>query len=85
MEFLFLLEMGKSCPKAKQNTLLMLHKTTSGKTPSKFAIPVENPVISELLLGSCHFSSLIFHDCILKFSKQNVSYYEPFQSRLKGI
>ena len=40
MEFLFLLEMGKSCPKAKQNTLLMLHKTTSGKTPSKFAIPV---------------------------------------------
>ena len=26
--------------------------------------PVYNPVNSNLLLGSCHFSSLIFHDCI---------------------
>ena len=51
----------------------MSHKTTSGKLP----------VI--LLFVSCHFSSLIFHDCSLRFSKQKVSYFEPFQSRPKGI
>ena len=59
----------------------MSHKTTSGKTPSNFAIFSRvNPVISDLLLASCHFSSLIFYDCSLKFSKQ-----EPFQSCPKGI
>ena len=64
----------------------MSHKTTSGKTPSNFAILSRVfPVISNLLLVSCHFSSLIFHDCSLKFSKQKVSYFEPFQSRPKGI
>ena len=47
--------------------------------------PVQNPVISDLLLGSCHFSSLIFHNCSLKFSKQKVSYSEPFLFHLKGI
>ena len=31
--------------------------------------PMWNPVIADLLLGSCHFSSLTFHDCRLKFSK----------------
>ena len=38
-----------------------------------------------VILASCHFSSLIFHDCSLKFSKQKVSYFEPFQSQPKGI
>ena len=64
----------------------MSHKTTSGKTPSSFAIlSYVFPVISNLLLVSCHFSSLIFHDCSLKFFKQEVSYFEPFQSRPKGM
>ena len=64
----------------------MSHKATSGKTPSSFAILSRVfPVISNLLLVSCHFSSLIFHDYSLKFSKQKVSYSEPFQSRPKGI
>ena len=58
-------------------------KTTSGKTPSNFAIP--SPVISDLLLVSSDFSSLIFHDCSLKFFKRRVSYFEPFQSRPIGI
>ena len=58
----------------------MLHKTTSGKTRSKFAILFrENPVLLDLLFGSCHFSILIFHDCSLKFSKQKMSCFEPFQ------
>ena len=62
----------------------MLHKTTSGKTPSKFAILFcVKP--RDLLLGSCHFSSLIIHDYSLKFCKQKVSYFDPFQSRPKGI
>ena len=58
------------------------------ETLSKFAIvSMENPVISDLLLGSGQFSSLVFHDCCLKFSKQkqNLSYFEPFQSHPKGI
>ena len=64
----------------------MSHKRTSGKTSSKFAIfSCVNPVIADFLLGSCHFSNLIFRDCSLKFSKQKVSYFEPFQSRPKGI
>ena len=47
---------------------------------------MQNPVISDLLLGSCQLSSLIFHSCRLKFSeqKQKLSYYEPFWSRPKG-
>ena len=65
----------------------MSPKTNSGKTPSKFTIlfHLKNPVVSDLLLGSSHFSSLVFHDCSLKFSKQKLSYFEPFQSRPKGI
>ena len=64
----------------------MSHKRTSGKTSSKFAIfSCVNPVIADFLLGSCHFSNLIFRNCSLKFSKQKVSYFEPFQSRPKGI
>ena len=64
----------------------MSHKRTSGKTSSKFAIfSCVNPVIADFLLGSCHFSNLIFRDCSLKFSKQKVSYFEPFQSRPKGM
>ena len=58
------------------------------ETPSKFAIfSMENPVISDLLLGSGQFSSSVFHDCRLKFSKQkqNLSYFESFQSHPKGI
>ena len=62
----------------------MLHKTTSGKTPSKFAI-LSCVKPRDLLLGSCHFSSLIFHDDSLKLSKQKVSYFDPFQSRPKRI
>ena len=37
------------------------------------------------VIVSCHFSGLIFRDCSFKFSKQKVSYFEPFQSRPKGI
>ena len=62
----------------------MSHKTTSGKTPSKFAI-LSCVKPRDLLLGSCHFSSLIFHDDSLKLSKQKVSYFDPFQSRPKRI
>ena len=55
------------------------HKATSGKIPSNFAILSRvNPMISDLLLASCHFSNLIFHNCSLKFSKQKVNYFEPF-------
>ena len=64
----------------------MSHKTVSGKALSKFAILYHlNPVILDFLLGSCHFSSLVLHDCSLKFSKQKMSYFESFQSRPKGI
>ena len=47
-------------------------------TPSKFA---------DLLLGSCQFSGLVLRNCRLKFSeeKQKLRYFEPFQSRSKGI
>ena len=38
-----------------------------------------------LLFGSCHFSGLVFYDCSLKFYEQKLSYFEPFQSRPKGI
>ena len=31
-------------------------------------------------LHSCHSSSLVLHICSLKFSKQKLSYFEPFQS-----
>ena len=54
------------------------------ETPSKFAIfSMKNPVISDLLLGSCQSSNLVFHNCCLKFSKQRQkqSYFVPFQSR----
>ena len=64
----------------------MSHKTISGKAPSKFAILSHvNTVILDLLLGSCHSSSFVLHDCSLKFSKQKLSYFESFQSRPKGI
>ena len=64
---------------SKKPLKFMSHKTTSGKNPSNFAILSRvNPMISDLLLVSCHFSSLIFHNCTLKFSKQKVSYFEPF-------
>ena len=44
-------------------------------------------VISDLLLGSSQLSSLVLHDCRLKFSKQKqkLSCFEPFQFRPKGI
>ena len=59
----------------------MLHKATSGKTPCNFAFLSHlkpSDMISDLLLVSWYFSSLIFHDCSLKFSKQKVSCFEPF-------
>ena len=58
------------------------------ETPGKLAIfSMQNPVILDLLLGSCQLSSLVFHGCVLKFSeqKQKLSYFEPFQSHPKGI
>ena len=73
-----------SQPTSKKPRKSMLHKTTSGKTPSKFAI-LSCVKPRDLLLGSCHFSSLIFHDDSLKLSKQKVSYFDPFQSRPKRI
>ena len=62
----------------------MSPKTTSGKTASNFAILSRvKPSDLRFVTCLCHFSSLIFHDCSLKFSKQKVSYFEPFQSRPK--
>ena len=62
---------------------------TCGKSHSRFLFFffMENPEISDLLLGSWQFSRLIFHDCHLKFSeqKQKLNYFEPFQSHPKGI
>ena len=48
---------------------------------------IQNPVISDLLLGSRQLTSLVFHNCRLKFSEQQqkLSNFEPFQSRRKGI
>ena len=45
------------------------------KTPSKFAIFYL--LFSDLVLGTFQFSSLVFHDCRLKFSeqKQKPSYF----------
>ena len=51
---------------------------------SKNNFPYRTPLVAASV-DSCHFSSLIFHDCSLKFSKQKVSYFEPFQSRPKQI
>ena len=51
---------------------------------SKNAFPYRTPLVAASV-DSSHFSSLIFHDCSLKFSKQKVSYSEPFQSRPRGI
>ena len=62
----------------------MSHKATSEKTPSKFSILSRFVKFSSSQVWS-HFSSLIFHDCSLRFSKQKVSYFEPFQSCPKGI
>ena len=63
----------------------MSHKTTSGKTPSKFPILSCVKPSDFRFLDSCHFSSLISQDCSFMFSKQKVSYFEPFQSHPKGI
>ena len=62
------------------------YNTTSGKTPSNFAI-LSRVKRSDFRVAtcSCYFSSLIFQICSLKFSKQKVSYFEPFQSCPKGI
>ena len=58
----------------------MPHETTSGKTLINLLfLCMYSPVISDLLLGSCHFSSLVFDDYSLKFSKKKASYFEPFQ------
>ena len=69
----------------------MSHKATSGKFPSKFSIlsSVKASDFRFVKFSSSqvwsHFSSLIFHDCSLRFSKQKVSYFKPFQSCPKGI
>ena len=69
----------------------MSHKATSGKTPNKFSIlsSVKASDFRFVKFSSSqvwsHFSSLIFHDCSLRFSKQKVSYFKPFQSCPKGI
>ena len=60
-------------------------KTTLGKTPSRFAILFHVKCNDSRFLTSFHFSSLIFRERSLKFSKQKVSYFEPFQSRPKEI
>ena len=54
---------------------------------SKFAIFPCNTVISDLLLGSCQFSSLVLCDCHLKFSeqKEKLNYFDSFQSCPKGM
>ena len=64
----------------------MSHKTTSGKTPSNFAI-LSRVKPSDFIFVTCFMSflNLIFHDCSLKFLKQKVSCFESFQSRRKGI
>ena len=62
------------------------HKTTSGKTPSKLAILFHvKPSDFRFVTWFMSFSSLIFHNCSLKFSKQKLSYFEPFQSLPKEI
>ena len=61
------------------------HKATPGKTASKFAI-LSRVKPSDFRFVSWFMSFiLIFRACSLKFSKQKVSYFESFQSRLKGI
>ena len=68
--------------------LVQVNQTTAEICGSKICGDFQYiTVISDLLLGSCQFSSLVFQDCCLKFSeqKQKLSYFEPFQSRPKGI
>ena len=51
---------------------------------SKNTFPYRTLLVAAFV-DSCHFSSLISHDCSLKFSKQKVSYFVPFQSCPKEI
>ena len=57
----------------------MSHKTASGKNPSNFAI------LSRVKLSNFRFVTCFMSFLKLKFSKQKVDYFEPFQSRPKGI
>ena len=61
----------------------MSYKTTSGKTPSKFAILFH--VKPKGFRFATWFMAFVKFALprLLKFSKQNVKYFEPFQSRPK--
>ena len=64
----------------------MPHKTTSGKTLSKFAILFHvKPSDFRFVTWFKSFLSFGLHNCSLKFSKQKLSYFKPFQSCPKGI
>ena len=64
----------------------MPHKTTSGKTLSKFAILFHvKPSDFRFVTWFKSFLNFGLHNCSLKFSKQKLSCFKPFQSCPKGI
>ena len=71
---------------SKKPLKAMSHKATSIKTPSNFAI-LSHVKPSDFIFVTCFMSYLKFDllRLYLKFSKQKVSYFKPFQSHPKGI
>ena len=70
----------------ESKALSIPHKTTSGKTHSKFAILFHvKPNDFRFVTWFKSFLNFGLHNCSLKFSKQKLSCFKPFQSCPKGI
>ena len=79
----FLIKLQEVCNFIKKETLAQVFSCEFCEISQK-TFPYRTPLVAASV-NSCHFPSLIYHDCSLKFSKQKVNYFEPFHSSPKGI